>query len=207
MAWTNSKPSDSDLLRDFARQWREDKKSLTSYFDSFVYWSSTGSAGVPVNTGRIVICDRSELSSTGQAGLYYVDDEERFVYQNSSGSQAVIGSGSAVYSILTLAGTSRNQPTIKPDCRTVVEYGSTTTTNGTVLMANVTFKNTYAVAPRVFVTSSSTQPTVSSAASYLVAIDRLSTSGFTCLAQWVTASTNTVNDIRWIWRSIGTVAL
>lgn len=209
MSWTNSKPSDNDLLRDIAAQWRGDKKSLTSFLDSFVYWSSTGSAGVPHTTARIPCIPRSEMSKNSRYGLFYITDERRLVYQDSSGSQCVIGGSGGVVSLLTMAGTSASQPTIKENVRTVVEYGSATTTNGNILIANVTLKNTYITLPKIFVTSSSTQPTVSSAASYTVGIDQRSglTSQFSCTAHWMTASSNTVNDIRWLWRSVGTIAL
>jgi len=206
MAWSTNKPADSDFLRDVAKQWREDKTSFTTFFNSFVL-TSTSSAGYPVDTGRILVVDQqSQVSSRGRTDLIYNTEDDELIYLDSNGSQVRIGGAHAIHSVLTLD--SENNPSMAMDCKTVIEYGSETTTNGNILRAHVNFNRTYAVPPAVFICSSSTQPGVSSAASFIVGINGLDTSGFTCMAQFVTpTSTNTVNDILWRWRSVGTVAL
>lgn len=206
MPWATNKPSDYDFVRDVAKQWRQDKKSLTSYFDSFVY-TSEASAGFPIDTGRILAVDtQSQVSSRNRVDLIYNLDEDELVYLDSAGSQVRIGSGHAIHSALT--SDANNLPSMALNCKNVVEYGTVTSSNANKLQGRVTFKHTYATLPRIFVCSSSTQPGVSSAASFMVGYMNSSTTGFTCVAQFVTpTSTSTVNDIMWRWRSVGTVAL
>jgi hypothetical protein len=214
MTWDTSRPKNSDYLKDAAAEWRSTKSDLDNYLQSMVYWSdSAASAGEPrlsgstaaPSTGRIFAIPRSDISSRGRADLYYATDEQRLVYMDSSGNSIAIGGTKAMVSWHTLDGSSRNLPMQDYNTKTVICSSSATTVNDNILIANVTYGVTYGAPPQVFVTSSSTQG--ASSASYLVAVTNVTTSTCSLTAQYAKASSGTVNDIRWFWRSIGTVTV
>lgn len=215
MPWDTSRPDNNDLLSDLPNEWQQTKTALGSYLSSMVHWGdSTSSAGYPTlstttakwSTGRIFSVPRSEVSTRGRVDLFYVTDEERLVYMDSSGNSITIGGPNATVSYNTLAGTSRNLPLSIPNTKVVTCSGFTTAANANVLFANVTYGVTYGAIPQVYVTSSSTDGT--SAASYIVSASKIGVSTCSVMAQYAkNPSASTINSVKWYWRSIGTVSV
>jgi len=215
MPWDTNRPTDNDLLSDLPNEWQQTKTAIGSYLTSMVYWGdSATSAGYPrlstttaaPVTARIFSVPRSEVSSRGRVDLFYVTDEKRLVYMDSSGNSIAIGGPQAIVSYHTLGGSSRNLPQMEPNTKTVVCSGSVTTSNGNLLIANVTYGVTYGAPPQVMVTSSSTNG--SSGASYFVAASQIGVSTCSLTAQYAkNLSASTINNVKWYWRSTGTVTL
>jgi hypothetical protein len=213
MPWDTNRPKDTDQLRDLPAEWQSSKSYLDNYLQSFVYWSdSAASAGVPrmstttaaLGTGRIIAAPRSQVSTRARTDLFYVTDERRLVYMDTSGNSVAIGGADAVVSYTTLSGTQANQPTLQNNSRVVVCSGSATTSSSAQLTTQVTFPVTYTNIPMVLVSSGATDD--ASAASFVVSAGKVTTSGCSLMAYYV-GSGSTVNAINWYWRSVGTVSV